>query len=567
MTRPLRFPMLIVLSVLVVVGLFVQAGRNEDTTAATDAVRLSGLTPTAAAAGTLSSTWYCAAGSATGDTTGPAEQMVIVVNASDATSTGTVSAVSDTGASVSVPITVPAHGRQQVTVSDHLKAPWASALVETSGGEVTVAHQLTGPAGRSVSTCASRPSASWYFPAGTTRVGATYRLALFNPFPGEATVDLSFSTFTEDDGPSSRTPQSFQGLVVPGGRVTVVEVDPVVTLGERVSATVSARSGRVVAEQLQTTDGRATNDERPSTDKGLSSVIGATTAAPVWTFPMGAPAGVDARELVSVFNPGDDTAMVSIQVQLDDPEINGTVEPFELSVPAHRDAVADLAADDRVPPGVGHWILARTSDGSNVVVARTIAGDDTSPARTVAMGLPVVATRWLVPVAGVADLASTQLAVANPSATDTATVTVGTRAAGTTGDEAQTAGITIAPGDREILDLAPSGAGASVEVTSDSPVAVSQWMAFAVPADVASPIAVPVVGTQSLPDDVIGPQVIDQALDPILPPPDDTIADSVPVDPTEPDAEATTTSLATDATSITTTPTTTAGATSSTAPG
>ena len=75
-----------------VVAAIAVEGRSDDSTA--PAVRLSELTPTAAPAGTLSSTWYCAAGSATGATSGegagPAEQTVIVSNASDTASSGVI---------------------------------------------------------------------------------------------------------------------------------------------------------------------------------------------------------------------------------------------------------------------------------------------------------------------------------------------------------------------------------------------------------------------------------------------------------------------------------------------
>ena len=36
---------------------------------------------------------------------------------------------------------------------------------------------------------------------------------------------------------------------------------------------------------------------------------------------------------------------------LDDPDVNGTLEPFQLTVPPGRYAVLDLTEDGRVPPG------------------------------------------------------------------------------------------------------------------------------------------------------------------------------------------------------------------------
>src|SRR3954451_10814796 len=163
MSKVRRLPALIVLPLLLIAGLVVQAGNDD---AAGSDVRVGELTATAAAAGTPSSTWYCAAGTATGAASGPAEQRVIVANASDIELSGTLTVFLETGAPTTVPVTVPAHGRVGTLVSDVVKAapatPWAAVLVEITGGEVTVAHELTGPDGRSVSDCASTPSADWY---------------------------------------------------------------------------------------------------------------------------------------------------------------------------------------------------------------------------------------------------------------------------------------------------------------------------------------------------------------------------------------------------------------------
>jgi hypothetical protein len=498
MNRTLRLPALIVLPLLLVAGLVIQS--RDDGPSGSD-VRLSELTATASAPGTPSSTWYCAAGSATGATSGegagPAEQVVAISNASDTDATGIVTLFPEGGAPKAVPITVAAHSRSDLKVSDQVKAPWAAALVETTGGEVSVAHDLVGPTGHSVSDCASSPSAEWYFPAGSSRVGQSEMyLALFNPFPGEATVDLSFDT---DNG--IRSPQDYQGIVVPGGSVVVKKVSEGVTETDLVATNVSVRNGRIVAEQVQTFAGR---DNGP---KGLTATVGASTPAPVWTFPMSAPADVDAAETVAVFNPGGTDTDVLVQVQLDDPGVNGTVEPFEVTVPAHRATVIDLRSDQRVPPGVPHWVIVRTVDGSDIVAERTLTGGG-SKGVSYTIGLPVVATRWLATVAANSQPTS-QLAIVNPSATDTATVSVRGIGGGSVTDIPGATDLTIAPGDWVVIDLTQAGlaAGSSVEVVSDVGVVVGQWMAFAAPTDIATPVGVPVVGTQSLPASVVDPTV------------------------------------------------------------
>lgn len=499
MSRVWRLPILVLLPVLVVAAIAVE-GRSDDSTA--PAVRLSELTPTAAPAGTLSSTWYCAAGSATGATTGegagPAEQTVVVSNASDTASSGVITLYPEGAAAKAVPIEIGAHASTAVKVSDQVKAPWAAAMVEVTGGEITVAHELVGKDGQSVSGCASAPSGDWYFPGGTTRVGTELWIALFNPFPGEATLDIAFDTSAS----GARTPESFQGIVVPGGSVVVKKISDVVTLSDQVSTTVSTRSGRVVAEQVQALEGR---DDGP---KGLTATLGATAPSPVWSFPMSAPGGVDAGESVAVFNPSDTDTEVLVQVQLDAPEVNGSVEPFEISVPARRFAVVDVSADERVPPGVAHWVVVSTPDGSEIVAQRTLTGGAAGGYSTT-VGLPVVATRWLVPVATVTGATSPQLTVANPSPTETATFTLRRSGAGTAGDVEDAVDLTVAPGQRVAIGLDQAGfqPGDTAEVVSDLPVVVGQWLTLASPADVATPLGVPVEGTQSQPTEVVGPTV------------------------------------------------------------
>ena len=202
MKRIWRLPMLILLPALVIGAVIVQ---DRVVTDPAPAVRLNEMVPTASPDDALSSTWYCAAGSATGVTTGEsagfAEQTVVIANASDSDSTGAVTAYTESGETALKAVTVGAHSQLSVRMSDLITAPWASALIEVSGGGITVSHELRGPAGRSISACASSPSAEWYFPAGTTRAGARNLLALFNPFPGEATLDIAFDT---EDGAHPR---------------------------------------------------------------------------------------------------------------------------------------------------------------------------------------------------------------------------------------------------------------------------------------------------------------------------------------------------------------------------
>ena len=509
MTRTLRLPIL-VLAVALVLAAVVHQVSSDGT--ADSSVRLDSFMPTAQTAGAEGSTWYCAAGSATGDPNAIAEQVVHIANASSTEVNGQITAVPDKGDPVTTRVRVPAHGRSVVRVSDMVKADWASAIVELSGGESTVAQALQGSSGRTYSTCASAPGQDWYFPSGSTRNGTRNLVALFNPFPGEATVDLSFDT---DDG--ARTPQQFQGLVLPGRRVVVVDVAAVVTLREHVSTTVHARAGRVVAEQLQTSDGRSGGEQ------GLTATLGAPAPSDLWFFPVAAPADSTAHEIVSVMNPGDTDSSVQIQVQIDDSAVVGSVEPYVLSVPSHRSATIDLMADARIPKSAGRWLIVRTTDGSEVVVERAIGAVRSAGGGglTTTMGLPVVATEWLTTFGNPAAVSASILAVANPDPSNTATVTVTVHGAGASKDLPTATDVRIAPGDRAVFDLMQLLSGrneASITISSDQPVAVGQWMAASGVLDYMTPSDVPVRGAISMLRSVIDPQVGEVQLDPSLTP-------------------------------------------------
>ena len=495
--RAWRFPALIAIPALIVAGILVQNSRT--TSISTSSVVIGDMVPTASAPDSLSSTWYCAAGTSTGDSTGYAEQTVLVSNSSDENSTGVITVVPEQGASTTKPISIPAHGRTSVRTSDVMKSPWASALVEVSGGDVTVSHELRGAAGRSISSCSSSPSGTWYFPAGTTVAGSRNVIALFNPFPGEAAVDISFDT---EDG--ARTPQQLQGMVVPGGRVVIVDVSQIVTLRERVSTTVSARTGRIVAEQVQSTEGRG------GTDQGLTSVLGATSAAPVWSFPVATPASLEAHERITVFNPGDTDTDVQVEVQLDDPATNGSVEPFQISVPSHRAAIIDLGSDQRIPKAVGRWLLVRTVDGASIVAERWLGAPRTASTGGLAltMGVPVVATTWFGTLGTSAELSAAQAIIVNPSASATANVRLIVHSKGRASEVAALSKMTIAPGQRRRLDMADILVGrtdASIEIVSDVPVVMGQWLVSSSPLDFMTLASFPESGTESLPVDVISP--------------------------------------------------------------
>src|SRR5207253_9988262 len=100
-------------------------------------------------------------------------------------------------------------------------------------------------------------------------------LALFNPFPDDAVVDISFAT---DQGRAE--PRAVQGLPVPAGSTVLVNAHDVVRRRAVAAASIVARTGRLVVDRLQAFDGSAGRS-------GISLTLAAARGANAWYFPDG----------------------------------------------------------------------------------------------------------------------------------------------------------------------------------------------------------------------------------------------------------------------------------------
>ena len=128
---------------------------------------------------------------------------------------------------------------------------------------------------RSQSFCASNASTEWNFAAGTTRSGSRQIISIYNPFPDNAVLDITFAA----DG-RTRRPEAFNGLVVPPNALLPIDITDVITLAETIGARIETRIGRVVAERML-----FFGDEFDP--RGLSSGIGSPTLNKIWVFPGG----------------------------------------------------------------------------------------------------------------------------------------------------------------------------------------------------------------------------------------------------------------------------------------
>lgn len=359
--------------------------------------------PVAAPATALSSTWFCAGGMATAEGVEGmvADGSVSIANASDRALVGTITLVPNEGDPKTAPIEVGPRSRRRVVLREVIAAPYAAALVEVDGGEVVVEHEISGPLGISTAPCASSASERWYLAEGSTAREDSMRLAIYNPFPEDAIVDLSFTT---DQGRA--VPSDFTGLVVKGGRLLIVKVEDHVRRRVNVSTTAVARSGRIVVDRLQLRGGAT---------KGISLALAAPSPGTRWYFPEGLVAD-GLAERFHLYNPTADEAQVSIELNLDE----GAAEPFDLTIPPRGRITVDASAEERVPRGVGHAATVVSLNDVPVVAERSITAVAPAARTGIAdtLGTRRTARSWVLAAGGATDTLDEVVVVMNPGAED-----------------------------------------------------------------------------------------------------------------------------------------------------
>lgn len=362
MARNLR---LLVVLVALLAGL-VAADRQTESPAAGPFEEMAFDMPVAAPPGAISSTWYCAAGVVRHGFGAGGE--VVIANPGATTVTARITVRAKRGASASVDLEVPPHGRAAHGVRKVLSADLAAVRVDIRGGNAVVEHTLSGDRGRSTGPCTRQTSPEWHMAGGITSRDAREVVVLYNPFPDPAIVDFAFSTSEGRAEPAALT-----GFVVPGRGVEMVDVGQHVRRRDHVATTIVARTGRLVVDRVQSFDGSAGR-------AGLALSLAVPAAGVEWWFPDGQ-VGPGVRELYHFYNPGEEEVAVDLELVLDE----GDAEPFQLAVPPQQLLVLDVGADGRVPPGVAHSAIVRTLDGRPIVAERMIIAGGESNRRGVSL--------------------------------------------------------------------------------------------------------------------------------------------------------------------------------------
>lgn len=445
--RVWRLPVL-ALVVLSLVG----AGLADRTVGSPSSSPPTVLASAAAPVGAESSSWYCTGG--TGTASGAASGTLYLVNIGRQAVTGTVTVVDDAGSSASAAVTVAAGSETTVVPSQVVQGDWLASTVDLDGGGVTVSELVDGPQGWAQAPCATTTSPRWYFASGSTANGSTLYVSLFNPTTTAAVVDLTFVTA---QGVSQ--PQAFEGLVVAPGALVVAGVASYVQDQPSVSTIVEARSGRVVAGELE--------EHTVGGVSGLSLRLGSPTLESRWILPRTVDV-TDGTSKMVVFNPSSVSQRVTVTVQLP----SGPVAPYVHEVPADTTWTLVTSRSIRIPPNTDYATTVSSAAGPGVVVDRVVqsssAGVVPQWGAVSAVGVGAASTpsrQWVVPtpavpasppVAGAAPFA---LALQNPGSR---AVTVSVSTVTPAGDHRLTV-LRIPPGVFTVVEPA------TLAVTSSDP--------------------------------------------------------------------------------------------------
>jgi Family of unknown function (DUF5719) len=335
-----------------------------------------------------SSAWYCTGQSTTAGQLAPGS--VILTNTGTRTVRGTIDGVTDTGATVTTAVAVAARRQLVADIPTPKSGTWISEAVMLSGGGVAVSQTLQGSSGWAEAPCQSSTSQQWYFPSGVTTGSNALFISLFNPTSTPDVVDLTFTT-----AKGVVHPINFQGIVLQSGQTQVESVAPFVQDQGSVATTVSTRTGRLVASELQVLTGNGS---------GLAIVPGTPRVERAWAIPQASEVSLGASS-IDVFNPGPTAEEVTVRTALG----SGQLSPFRDRVPADSTWVLSTSTETRIPVGDPYSAVVEASGGPGVVVGRTFAAPSTAAApqegEANAVDVLSAATRthtWVVPSPGLA---------------------------------------------------------------------------------------------------------------------------------------------------------------------
>ena len=394
----------LVVAAFVLIAVLLAAIVGDPTTSSTvvRVDRASVLAPAVVVTGTdiRSTAWYCPIASTSEHIV---DDAVVVANLTERHATVELSAIAASKIVGRRTVELPGNGTLSIKVSDLAGGRDVGVVVESFGSAIVVEH--VGGDGRSsaATPCATEPSGTWYFAAGSTRLGTRERVAVLNPFGQSAVLDIAVVTST-----GSFRPSQLQGIGVGARSRLVLDVNGAADLRPIVGLEVTTRGGtRVVAEL-------ALGSASPTAGVPMSLALGAPALASDLHL-VDIDGGAGRQHSVVVFNPGPSDVVATVQVLA-----TGTVQVVQRSVTAPAGGIAVFDPATVVGLAQDATVVVRTR-GSGVAVGDLItsgAGRRGGGGVAVATAAPVAARRWVFATDQVPGGTKAQLAVENPGGSD-----------------------------------------------------------------------------------------------------------------------------------------------------
>ena len=336
--------------------------------------------------------------------------------------------------------------------------------------------------GEAAARCADRASSHWYFAAGASTLGVDQRLLIYNPFPDEAVVRVSFLTES-----GVETKGNLADVPVPSKRTTEIRINEFIRLERTLAVRIDTKRGRVTAWRLlyDNPDGGPT---------GVQMSLGAAAPAETWFFPDGAVGeGVDER--IGMMNPTDEEATVTISLHGAGGKIVQPEELVAVVLPAgtaRQIVLNDVLGNAEKKIG-GVSAIVQSTNGVKIVAERSIRYKTTDISGSAAeIGATAPAVSWFLPAATLNPSTDT-VVVMNPGGA-TATIDLELLFENKAPvSPADLQGRTLEPGGRLKIGIGEwtQLETAFVRLTSTAPVVAERFSYSEVPDDIGSIIGFP----------------------------------------------------------------------------
>ncbi|MFP5298532.1 MAG: DUF5719 family protein [Actinomycetota bacterium] len=334
-------------------------------------------------------------------------------------------------------------------------------------------------AGMASANCSRDASMQWLFPAGSSEQGFNEWIVLLNPFRDEAVVRVDLLTA---DGP--RTKSQLSDVSVPSGGMQVLKMNDYILQQDVLGVRVVAGRGRVVAWKSMFAQAEGMSP-------GVGTTLGARQGATDWYFPVGA-IGPGAREVLSILNPSDDEAIVTVSLTATEGAVQPPADLVEFTMPAETTTDIDLSSAFKKQDLGGVSVSIRSVNEVPIVAERSLwYSDEGFKGFATELGASQGARAWWVGSAATSSDRDSLVLLNTSGSEATVQITLMTPK-GQPIEGGLLADITVPAGGRTRVDLDDLVDGTSVAlVTSDTEVVAERVVYSSATEDVATIMGIP----------------------------------------------------------------------------